>query len=756
MGWAGLGRAAQHGVIKMAAKYLGGIPSLLRNSQQRLLTGPSLTKSSIRPVIGRRAGALISKTHSELSYKISPSFLSGRPHFIIPKCLCTQTAPTSDLLSTFPYPGYGKTRAGPPRKATQNRKGSPKGQLRFGLDMCSRYGDVVEALKLYDKAITQGIQHDQYNYNVLLYLCSSAAMGVLRPANMSKDKNVANLEEVIKDDDSKISDEIRYLALRRGFEIYHRMGIDKIPPNETTFTAVAKLAAAKEDGVLAFDLVKKMVEWNIPPKLRSYGPVLFAFCKSRDAERAYEVYAHMTLSGVQPEEPELGALLKLSVEVDREDMVYSLLHRLRANVRQVSKSTSEVIEQWFKGQGAGKPGQAVWDRKKIREAIVAGGGGWHGQGWLGTGDWRVKRTAMSPDGCSCCQERLVTIDIDPLETENFARSVAALACEKELKSNFVSFQEWLDEHGPFEAVVDGANMGLIQRRENLSFSQLNAVANGLKQMSPSKKMPLIILHHRRTGEGYANRPVNKQLIENWRKAGALYTTPTGSDDDWYWLYAAVRLKCLVVTEDGMRDHIFKLLGNSFFSKWKERHQVRVTMTARGPKFHMPPPYSIVIQESEMGSWHIPIAGGDDIETPRTWLCITRPKQVEFENRSIPVSFERKVQRYSPLSSRNNTNGEAIDSANHHIKDRTRFGCRNRMPSNFDFSGKAVALGTEEMKIRSRRSFPSSTSSQAFQSRNTWKERTLSSWPPSSASSPTGRKIPTVEMHVDRPVDKETN
>lgn len=737
----------------MAVKYLGGIPSLLRNSQQLLLTGSSLTKSSIRPVIARRRGAHISRAHSELSYKISPSFFSGRRHFIIPNCLWTQTAPTSDLLSTFPYSGYGKSKH--QSKKTQIKKGRPEGQLKFGLDMCSKYGDVVEALNLYDKAVTQGIQPNQHNYNVLLYLCSAAAMGVLRPAKMSKDQNLANLEEVIEDNGAKISDEIKYLALRRGFEIYNRMGIDKIPPTEATFTSVAKLAAAKDDGVLAFDLVKKMAEWNIPPRLRSYGPVLFAFCKSRDAERAYEVDAHMTLSGVQPEEPELGALLKLSVEVGREEKVYSLLHRLRTTVRQVSKYTSEVIEQWFKGQGAGKLGQAVWDRKKIREAVVAGGGGWHGQGWLGTGDWRVKRTAMSPDGCSCCQERLVTIDIDPLETENFARSVAALACEREFKSNFVSFQEWLDEHGPFEAVVDGANMGLIQRIKNFSFSQVNDIANRIKQMSPSKKMPLIILHHRRTIEGPANRPVNKQLIENWRKAGALYTTPTGSDDDWYWLYAAVRLKCLVVTDDGMRDHIFELLGNNFFPKWKERHQVSVTMTATGPEFHMPPPYSIVIQESEMGSWHIPIVGGDDIETPRTWLCITRPKQVEFENRNIPASFERKVQSYSPLSSRKNTNGEAIDAANLHIQeiDRSRFGCRNRMPSDLDLSGKAVVLGTEEMKMRSRRSSPSSTSSQAFQSRNTWKERTLSSRPPSSASSPTGRKIPTAEMHVDRPVDK---
>ena len=41
----------------------------------------------------------------------------------------------------------------------------------------------------------------------------------------------------------------------------------------------------------------------------------------------------------------------------------------------------------------------------------------------------------------------------------------------------------------------------------------------------------------------------------------------------YWLYAAIKFKCLIVTNDEMRDHTFQLLGNDFFPKWKERHQV---------------------------------------------------------------------------------------------------------------------------------------------------------------------------------------
>jgi proteinaceous RNase P len=72
----------------------------------------------------------------------------------------------------------------------------------------------------------------------------------------------------------------------------------------------------------------------------------------------------------------------------------------------------------------------------------------------------------------------------------------------------------------------------------------------------------------------------------------------------YWLYAAVRYKCVLVTNDEMRDHLFELLGNGFFPKWKERHQVRFTLNRKDPVFHMPPPYSIVIQVGSLSSINI--------------------------------------------------------------------------------------------------------------------------------------------------------
>ncbi|KAK6136383.1 hypothetical protein DH2020_029873 [Rehmannia glutinosa] len=524
----------------------------------------------------------INKCNANINHPKSPSFMARKAtHF--------STTSAEALPQRSPDSGTRKSR----KKA---RRESPEMILRVNLDQCSSNGDLAKALSLYNEARANNVQLNVYHYNVLLYLCSQNSEG--------SEEDGGDL-----------------VRLDKGFEIFKQMGIDKVEPNEATFTNVSRLAAAKEDPSLAFDLVKQMKDHGIVPKLRSYGPALFGFCKKGMADEAYEVDSHMVDNGIIAEETELCALLRVSSEVKREGKVYEMMHRLRTTVRQVSEETAATMEDWFRSRRAAEVGAEKWDVAKVKKGVLEGGGGWHGQGWLGKGNWRVVRTRMDETGvCQSCGEKLVCIDIDPEETDNFAKSLAKLACEKEARTNFVKFQEWLQRHGPFEAVVDGANLGLANQHK-FSFAQL-------RQISPSKKLPLVVLHQSRVTGGPAQHPNNKKLLESWKKAGALYSTPQGSNDDWYWLYAAVSSKCLLVTNDEMRDHLFNLLGNSFFPRWKEKHQVRLKPSDYGLTLHMPPPYSLVIQESERGSWHIPTVTGDDLETPKQWVCATRTRPHE--------------------------------------------------------------------------------------------------------------------------------
>ncbi|XP_045822540.1 proteinaceous RNase P 1, chloroplastic/mitochondrial-like [Trifolium pratense] len=565
-------------------------------------------------------------------------------------------------------------------------KDTPQVKLQYSLDMCSKRGDLKGALSLYDSTISQGVKLSQRHYTVLLYLCSSAAIGVLQPAKSGSRTRTLNAQVAVdindnddddddrygsdnndntlldnsvsvshSDDDSDndmdkdkrnailVSEDVKKHALQRGFEVYENMCLNKVEMNEAALTSVARMAMAMGDGDMAFEMVKQMKILGINPRLRSYGPALSTYCNNKEIDKAFDVENHMLEHGVYPEEPELEALLRVSMRAGKSDRVYYVLHKLRSSVRKVSTFTADLILDWFKSKMASRVGRRKWDKGLIMEAMENNGGGWHGIGWLGKGKWQVLHTSVGNDGmCKCCGVQLATIDLDPVETENFAKSVASIAISKEKNSNFQTFQKWLDYYGPFEAVIDAANVGLFSQGKFMP-SKINAVVNEMRHKLPSKKFPLIVLHHRRIKGDKRDGPINKALVDRWNNAAALYATPTGSNDDWYWLYAAIKFKCLLVTNDEMRDHLFQLLGNDFFPKWKERHQVRFGFSDAGLGFYMPPPCSVVIQESEEGHWHIPIEAELNDEADRRWLCITRAK-LDMVSKDSSTTFKDEKPR----------------------------------------------------------------------------------------------------------------
>ncbi|CAI9105579.1 OLC1v1004527C1 [Oldenlandia corymbosa var. corymbosa] len=484
-------------------------------------------------------------------------------------------------------------------KSRKKKKSTPETQFRLNLEQCSKTKDLPTAITLFNSA-TSGdgeIHLNQQHFNSLLYICSNA---------------------VTSQDQSQ-----RHTAVEFGFRVFEFMRSKNITPSEATVTAVARLAAAKDDGDAAFELAKSVGGLG---RLRTYSSALFCYCRNGMDEKAVQVEEHIVSLGLRLEESELAALLKVHVEKGKGDKVYEYMHKLRAAVRQVSESTADVMQSWFSAELASKVGLENLDMDQVNEAKLRNGGGWHGLGWLGKGNWVVQKSNVTSDGvCRACGGQLICVDIERAETEHFAESIASLALEREVQSNFKEFQDWMDECAEYEAIVDGANVGLYQQNfadGGFSISQLDAVVREL--YARNKKWPLVILHQKRV-KGLLENASSRETVQNWIDQDVLYGTPYGSNDDWYWLYAAVKLECMLVTNDEMRDHIFELLGSSLFFRWKERHQVKYSFLKGKPTFVMPPPYSLVIQESGTGSWHVPLAGDVDDESLRTWLCVNRSR-----------------------------------------------------------------------------------------------------------------------------------
>eukprot|EP00877_Chromochloris_zofingiensis_P005574 jgi/Chrzof1/15017/Cz09g24040.t1 len=146
-------------------------------------------------------------------------------------------------------------------------------------------------------------------------------------------------------------------------------------------------------------------------------------------------------------------------------------------------------------------------------------------------------------------------------------------------------------------------------------------------MVPSTSYDEQVLHVRRKLEISQQHPQWWPWCEALERSKNLYWTPPGSNDDWFWIYAAVKAKSrgMLVTNDIMRDHVFAMLRPKHVLKWMDRHIARYGYQwqygtgAKLPHLQYPMPYTTCVQQLETGAWMIPSAERS------TWLCVRAVK-----------------------------------------------------------------------------------------------------------------------------------
>ncbi|PWA45015.1 Ribonuclease Zc3h12a-like protein [Artemisia annua] len=533
---------------------------------------------------------------------------------------------------------------------------TPESKFRTDFSTCSKTKDFQTTISLFQYAITQKIKLNLHQYNTFLYICSNQT----DPSTKKE-------------------------AIQNGYLIFNHIMQNNINPNEGTVTSMCRLAAADNDGDYAFELVKKLESFGDKARLRTYDPALFCFVEKREAEKAYLVEEEILRNGLCLEESEING-----------------------------ESSAEVVERWFKGEVAvkvGCGGLGEGDLGRVKDAVLRNGGRDEtekfAQSVVGLAVEREKRSNFTQFQVSKAFW-FITLSLGSacyaygrlLITEDLSFYIRLMLVDLSIYYNllvgnhvffvlsfhyevaFHILKDWLDQHNDFEAIVDGANIGLYQQNfaeGGFSVSQqLEVVVSELYKRS--NKWPLVILHDKRI-RGLLANPANRGLLQGWIDNGILYGTPVGSNDDWYWLYASVKLKCMLVTNDQMRDHIFELLGSSFFPMWKERHQVGAsfrqshrmscsyftpilekhhndTILVSLPCCYLRSKFKFLVMESVRGAWHVPIAGECNDESLRTWLCITRPGRCKA---SDEVSKSAEPVENGQLANGNTTYESSVSS-----------------------------------------------------------------------------------------------
>jgi len=126
----------------------------------------------------------------------------------------------------------------------------------------------------------------------------------------------------------------------------------------------------------------------------------------------------------------------------------------------------------------------------------------------------------------------------------------------------------------YNVIIDGANIGFYKQNyvgapKHVDYHQIDWMVRHLQRVGYK---PLLMLHCRHLMPSTVPQEC-LSLVRSWREQNIIYETPAKCNDDWFWLYLAVRLQCKVVTNDEMRDHHFQMLSPRNFARWKERHQI---------------------------------------------------------------------------------------------------------------------------------------------------------------------------------------
>lgn len=462
------------------------------------------------------------------------------------------------------------------------------------ISFAAKHNNRDEAMDCFRSGREKGLRFNQGVMNSVLYLLVGGEHW------FENAKNACSLNSNTEKDQEKNLTQWRD-------EVLDYMQKEDLMTDEMVYTAQARLSVCLGDPDRAFLFIKEMLDANISARLRSFTPALLGFAEQGEKTKAFEVQNTIDGCNLDLTELEFQLLLKASTTCVQDGQDYadveSMLNRIGNELTYLQPETIQIARDYFNSP---KSGLAFTQDEKLSKKET----------------WLIEDIEVDVDGYSPFSgDYLSATDLTEEDWNVFLEAFTKLAMKNEQKGKtFETFMNWYDRNGPFNFIIDGANIAFHKQNYEagkFSFSQIKAIVEFIEQRYPDGK-PLVILHENRTKGRFAQLPIGRNLLSRLSQNKQLFKTPVGSNDDWYWLYATLKAKGkgLLISNDECRDHIFQLLTPKYFLKWKERHLVRYDFSLGSPSIQMPSNYTPCTQQLSNGTWMLPYRQEDK----ECWFC----------------------------------------------------------------------------------------------------------------------------------------
>jgi len=501
----------------------------------------------------------------------------------------------------------GTTDADEPLTKKQRRElKKQKDNPNFLIAMAAKFNDSRAGLGSFRAALASGQYINPGMYNTVLHLCTGGenwdrvARGEIIPPAIPE----GYFGEPIPLQEPLSKEEL----LAGSSEIEAELGKKGIPDSEILYTCRCRLAMLRGDLEGSFALAMEAKGKGMV-RLRTFTPPLLGFCLAGKMDRGLAVVEACQSAQLELSESEYALLLEGSIVAGCFASAHKVMTMMKTEVVMLQRKTLELLHTLFSSPIGGAA---------FQEGGVLAGKGF--DSWQVTPDVEVNKEGE----CEAAGSALQIIDLTPAEMEQFAEGIRKIAREKGRAEHFDNFIKSIEEN-PREIMLDGANIALFgQNFEDggFNFGQLKSVMAKVAEREPDSRQ-LVFLHIRRINAPEAEEGKAAEFLKKMEQEKALFVCPKGSNDDWYWLYAAVKAgpRGMIVSNDEMRDHIFSLLSPKYFLRWKQHHQIRYSTGAYSTTLHYPPKFTTCIQELPNGAWMFPATEGNK------WLC-AKPVKAE--------------------------------------------------------------------------------------------------------------------------------